>query len=149
MLELVKHRLPPLWDGVPVTWRPFEPTDATFICPAPKKAERCPCGSSAHPLIAAGLRPRDGVEVVRSTRRLKKSGRVVEWQEEVPAWPVYDLTAFRCPDCGEDVVWDQRTNEWWTLDESDYGPTGSDRPEWWTGSGGLQGDAGLLGLLEE
>lgn len=138
MLTLVKHRLPPSWDGVPVTWRPFEPSDAFFICPPPKKAERCPCGSARPPLIAAGLRNRDGqTELVTRQRKLKKSGRIIDIREEAPAWPVYDLTAFRCPDCHEDVVWDQRTDEWWTLDETDYGTTGSDRPEWWENAGGL------------
>jgi predicted RNA-binding Zn-ribbon protein involved in translation (DUF1610 family) len=143
MLTLVKHRLPPLWDGVKVTWRPFKTADNYHVCPPPKKAERCPCGSTTPPLIASGLRERDGVELVTRPRKLKKSGRVIDVREEVPAWPVYDLTAFRCPECGQDEVWDQRTDEWWTLDENDYGPTGSDRPyeREWTG--------GLFDLLPD
>ncbi len=45
-----------------------------------------------------------------------------------------DIHAFRCPDCGEVVVWDVDSDEWWTLDESDYGPDGSWPPgEWHVG----------------
>lgn len=35
------------------------------------------------------------------------------------------LLAIRCLDCRTDTVRDYRNDEWWTLDDSDYGPEGS------------------------
>jgi len=70
-------------------------------------------------------------------RTLRRSGRVILQSVTVPAWPVIDLYAFRCPSCGVDEVWDIRTDEWWTLDETDYGPGGSSRPLERQWSGGL------------
>ena len=89
-------------------------------------------------MTARGWRqPKAGETVQTVEQRRGRHGRAIDLVVTKPAWPVVDLYAFRCPECHEDQVWDMRTDEWWTLDDSDYGPTGSVRPaprEW---SGGL------------
>lgn len=47
---------------------------------------------------------------------------------EVPVKPGLLLFAFRCQSCQLDTVWDKRTDEWWVLDDSDYGVEGSTDP---------------------
>jgi hypothetical protein len=135
-MELVKYRLPPIWDGWQVKWDAFEDPPAIF-CP-PRNPERCACGSVTPRQIARGWRQPMPGEMFESTRRkMGRSGRWVYLPTTVPAWPVIDLHAFRCVDCGETDVWDQLTDEWWTLGPEDYGPQGSVRPtepEW---SGGI------------
>lgn len=74
--------------------------------------------------------------MVEATESLPRVGRRTPL-----VWPVYDIHAFRCPGCGEVTVWDVASDEWWTLDESDYGPGGSTAPPEWTG--------GLFDLLNE
>jgi len=137
-LVLVKHRLPPSWDGAPVKWDRFEETIDVRICPPPKHAERCGCGSVEKPLIAKGVRDPLPGEMFASTKQKRgRHGTLMTLPVTVPAWPVFDLIAFHCPTCNTDEVWDMRSNEWWILDTEDYGPTGSTRPierEW---SGGL------------
>lgn len=54
---------------------------------------------------------------------MHRNGTRVYAQEPMPAYR--DLVAFRCVDCGHDVVHDRRTGEDWDLDETDYGPDGS------------------------
>lgn len=138
-LTLVKHRLPPAWDGTPVKWDPFE-EDRIVLCGRGKWLEemRCECGSTRASLIAMGRRqplPGETMETTRPTTG--RFGRTVYVPTTVPAVPVRDLTAYRCQDCGLDTVWDMRTDEWWTLGPEDYGPEGSIPPverEW---SGGL------------
>jgi len=137
MLTLVKHRLPPVWDGSKVKWEKFESFGNIQICPPPK-VEPCECGSVAAKSGAAGARqPEPGAMVKSTKRKMGRWGRWVHVPAMVPAWPVNDLYAFHCPDCRSDDVWDMRTDEWWTLGPEDYGPDGSARPvkrEW---SGGL------------
>lgn len=140
-LELVKHRLPPIWDGWRVKWDAFEDS-AVVICP-PARPERCACGSVTARRIARGWRQPKPGETTESTRRkMGRFGRWVYLPTVLPAWPIIDLHAFRCWDCGATDVWDQRTDEWWTLGPEDYGPDGSSRPveREWTG--------GLFDLLE-
>ena len=142
-LVLVKHRLPPVWDGQRVKWDKFKPSPKTFICPPPPPT-RCDCGSGNAPLLASGSREPKPGEMTESTKRVM--GRFGRWLERptlVPAWPLRDLFAFRCPDCKTDGVWDMRTDEWWTLGPEDYGTQGSERPierEW---------SGGLFDLLDE
>lgn len=141
MLALVKHRLPPVWDGNPVKWDPFKDEQVT-ICGRGStrllKVARCDCGSTRSPLVAAGWRQPLPGETRESTHpKTGRFGRTVHVPTTVPAIPVRDLTAQRCPDCGLDTVWDMRTDEWWELGPEDYGPEGSTRPverEW---EGGL------------
>lgn len=121
------HDLPPSWDGALVTWKAWLDAGlmtARLHC----KPEPCEgCGSLAAPLIAAGLRdPEPGATVDVPVYKRTRSGKIYAGKDrQVPAWPCIDLHAQRCPDCGLDIVTDQRTGEVWTLDESDYGDAGS------------------------
>ena len=137
MLTLVKHRLPPVWDGASVKWEKFVTFAGMTICPPPK-VKPCDCGSVAAKSGAAGAREPEAGLMFQSTKPVwGRGGRKLHVPTMVPAWPVKDLYAFHCPDCGVDDVWDMRTDEWWTLGPEDYGPDGSARPvkrEW---SGGL------------
>jgi hypothetical protein len=143
-LGLVKHRLPPIWDGWRVKWDAFEDVTDIHICPPPRSRERCECGSVTPRRIARGWRQPKPGEMFESTRRkMGRRGKWVHIPAMVPAWPVVDLHAFRCGDCGDTEVWDTRTDEWWTLGPEDYGPDGSVRPveREWTG--------GLFDLIPE
>lgn len=102
--------LPVKWDGLPVTWRPWEPWARVFICdrsrrkPAPP--ERCPsCGDLWMPASATGLMRRPG-----------------------DRWDIASLVAWRCTTCGHDQVFDRHTGESWDLEPDDYGPDGSVDP---------------------
>jgi hypothetical protein len=125
-LRLASHPLPTAWEGRRVEWGRWAAPVSAFICPPPRKPGRCGCGSSSSPYTARGLRHPDE-DNRRRAESLPRIGR-----RRPLVWPLYDIHAFRCPDCGEVTVWDTATDEWWTLDESDYGPTGS-----WSWSGGL------------
>jgi hypothetical protein len=119
--------LPPKWDGVPVEWTAWRLDRTTIAYHAPADQLVCgKCGTVDESMHAMGKRlPPEG-EMVRSTETRKlKSGRTYEREVWVPAWPVYDLFASRCRHCGHDAVTDQRTGDAWDLDESDYGPDGS------------------------
>lgn len=114
MLRDVSAPLPVAWDGWPVRWTRWAAPMLMFVCRQLGKDPRCECGSTAPPFTASGVqaRPRGDFGVR------------------------YGLRAMRCPDCGSVTVWDLTSDEWWTLDESDYGPEGSMRPADW-GTGGL------------
>lgn len=102
--DLNKHDLPPRWDGVPVTWGPWQSPRVMFICPPPPPDPCAACGL---------IRPR--AEAVG--KRTSRFGRYS---------PLY---AFRCTHCGHDVVDDQQTGELWDLEPGiDYGDWGSKRP---------------------
>lgn len=125
-LTLVSHPLPVAWDGRAVAWDRWEsPLVPMFIFPTPKR-ERCECGSDAAPFTARGRRE-PSAERVANAASLPRIGRPTPL-----VWSVYDLRAYRCPSCGIVSVWDMDSDELWTLDESDYGSTGS-----WAWSGGL------------
>lgn len=130
-LTIASFPLPVAWDGRAVKWDRWEAPQPVFICPPPKD-ERCECGSSAKPYTSRGLRDPDPALTARLDR-LPRIGR-----RTALYWPCYDLHAFRCPDCGDVTVWDMESNTMWTLDEADYGVTGS-----WAWSGGLL-DASLV-----
>lgn len=134
MLTLVKSPLPRTWDGWQVKWDKFEESIDVQICPPPKDKRRCDCGSTREPLTARGWRqPKPGETTESTKRKMGRFGRWVYVPVMVPAWPRPELVAFRCPDCGQDEVWDMRTNEWWTLGPEDYGPDGSTRASEWSG----------------
>ena len=101
-----RHDLPPAWDGHPVTWRNWEKlAAAVFICPPPKIPAHCEvCGSVEEPL--------------------RNRGTVAPHPPLMP-WILY---VQRCPDCFTDLVWDLNDDQWWTLDHTDYGDTGSAPP---------------------
>lgn len=136
MLHLVSHPLPVAWDGRRVDWDRWEAARSIHICPPPK-ASRCGCGSASQPFTARGLRNPSADDVERAAL-IPRIGR--RPPSEGPH-PVYDLAAFRCPECGEVQVWDRASDEWWTLGPEDYGPEGSRPPGEWTG--------GLFDLLPE
>lgn len=93
--------LPAKWDGVKVEWAQWEPANNIIMCP-PRPQEPCPtCGL---------IRPR---AVARGIRRKPRVGFYSA------------LYAYRCTNCGSDVVHEFGSRESWILDESDYGPEGS------------------------
>lgn len=103
--------LPPKWDGADVEWRAWTDSAAIVMCPPPKPTPCVQCKSTRPPK--------------------SNSGRVIA--EDGPpgsgtGWSTYRLFVFRCPDCHLDTVWDMNTDEWWELDETDYGPDGSSAP---------------------
>lgn len=110
-LTLVSHPLPISWDGREVKWSRWESTERILICGPHSDKARCDCGSKRNPFTASGLRAADA-----GTGRFARRHAVK------------DLHALRCPDCGQVDVWDMDSDEWWTLDESDYGPNGSLAP---------------------
>lgn len=114
-LRLVSHPLPVAWDGREVKWGRWE-SPLVIVCSGMEREGCDECGSKRQPFTAAGLRAAD-TGPGRFARR----------------HALRDIHAFRCPDCGLVQVWDMDSNEWWTLDESDYGPKGSTPPPEWTG----------------
>lgn len=123
-----RNDLPPFWDGVPVTWTDWsDDTRSTLILHLPAEALACDqCGSVDESRHAFGTRPPPEGATVTTTRTKKtKSGREYVVHENVPARPVRDLRASRCRHCGHDTIHDERTDQTWDLDETDYGPEGS------------------------
>ena len=116
MLRLVSHPLPVAWDGREVKWSRWDTALDVHICGPAGYEPRCDCGSKRQPFVASGLRAADEGPGRFARRHAAK-----------------DLRAFRCPDCGQVDVWDMDSDEWWTLDESDYGPNGSTPPPEWVG----------------
>lgn len=103
-------QLPASWDGRDVEWRAWTSTWTT----AELHVRRDPCercGSLAVPLMNQGVVHPPATPGAVNLRR-----------------SLLQLTAFRCPDCHLDTVWDRDTDDWWVLDESDYGPQGSHDP---------------------
>lgn len=110
MSDRLTRALPDLWDWEPVQWDAWRDTRTTLILHVPAEHMACDkCGTVDENLVVFGKRPR----------------RPDLGQE----FAVRDLHAFRCRHCGHDTVTDQRTGEHWDLDETDYGPAGSTRPE--------------------
>jgi hypothetical protein len=104
-------QLPPRWDGRDVEWRAWTRTDSTTAVYHGRREPCERCGSLAWPLMNHGVvHPPATPGTVNLRPRLLL------------------LSVFRCPDCHLDTVWDRDTDEWWTLDESDYGPEGSTDP---------------------
>jgi len=131
---LREHDLPPFWDGHAVVWLPWEyAPSGVFICPPPK-AETCescgkpttergfPCWSVAKGLRADSpiLTHADWVAEDAARARLPYLAK-----GKLPRHWWFTLHAFHCHHCQLDTVWDQTTDEWWTLDHTDYGPEGS------------------------
>lgn len=124
---LREHDLPPRWDGHAVLWHGWETRLAPiFICPPPRPTCCEGCGSLAESVtnrgmvaVWASLTPEDLRAEEENRRRL---GPLAHKRRPRAVWRLY---AFRCPDCQLDVVWDTDTDEWWTLDHTDYGSEGS------------------------
>jgi hypothetical protein len=120
--------LPVAWDGRTVTWQGWDSTPIR-LCPPPTDPRCHCCGSTAEQPTNIGLvipEPGDTMESER-TKYTRRSGRAYSVKIEVRAWPLFRLVAFRCPDCGHDMVVDVDTTPAtvWDLDSTDYGPLGS------------------------
>lgn len=130
-LKLIGHDLPPFWDGEKVRWEPWSDGGRIIICPPPRIEEtacdQCGVIDQSKKLICSGMRLDQGVKNYREKRRLPAGKTYWHTTMLPPAW-IRDLVAFRCHHCGHDRVWDQRTDEWWDLDESDYSDDGSHNP---------------------
>lgn len=125
----VRRDLPALWDGRGVEWKGWTSgvTTARFHDLKPRCCERC-ASRGEESLNLGVVAPLPGATFdVHIARRLP-SGREYLRTVAKDAWPIVQLVAFRCPDCRLDTVWDKETDEWWTLDESDYGDEGSTDP---------------------
>lgn len=91
-----EHDLPPKWDGIVVEWAGWRLVWSTLVWHIkPRPCSQC-----------------------KSTRPQETA---YGYRDNIPGV----LVAFRCPDCLHDVVVDPHTDEWWDLDDSDYGPEGS------------------------
>lgn len=116
-----EYDLPPAWDDLPVEWGAWEDTATVFICPPPRRPERCgQCGGTGPPTINTGrvwTNPATAPAAIGRARM--KSGRHL----------VGTIAAFRCVDCGHDTVLDPN-GQMWDLDETDYTADGS----WDTGT---------------
>jgi len=123
-----RHDLPPLWDGRKVEWQGWTHYQSSMrFHRKPEKCDNCGDVSGVEPSINLGIvapLPGEKMTVPREVKS-KRSGREYVRNVEVDAWPLIQLVAFRCANCGHDQVHDQRTDEWWDLDEQDYGDEGS------------------------
>lgn len=119
--------LPPKWDGVPVTWGEWIDTRSSLDWHLPVTELACgQCGGLSGRMVCLGIRPpAEGATMTAEREKRTKSGYIYTATVEVPAWPIIDLHAFRCRDCGHDTVHDERTDEHWDLDPDDYGDEGS------------------------
>ncbi|WP_157571812.1 hypothetical protein [Nocardioides alkalitolerans] len=97
------HDLPPMWDGVPVTWSAWETEAPTTIRLHVDDMGACGrCGSLELTLTARGVLEGD-LHPLR-------------------------LYVSRCPDCHLDTVLDLVGDESWELDDTDYDDQGSAPP---------------------
>lgn len=122
------HDLPPRWDGRAVVWTPWREVHSSIVFHAPAADLACTrCGLIAEPLTAGGwVQPNPGETVtVNNEHRLPSGSVYTRGTKDVLARPVLCLHATRCPGCGHDVVWDERTDETWDLEPADYGDSGS------------------------
>lgn len=101
--------LPPKWNGQHVIWDAWAAEEPPARHRVPLDAPTCwKCGSTATPRSCSGV-------LEQPSRRF-----AVAWGR---------IYVSRCADCGLDTVYDPAMDAIWTLDESDYGPTGSVEPE--------------------
>ena len=122
------HDLPRFWDGKAVVWRGWEaPLDA-WICPPPKPSCCEACGSLARPVTNRGRVARFGgiTHDMIAAADAARDRLPTAHQHRIKGHPraLYELTAFRCPDCRHDQILD-RDGSMWNLDESDYSDEGS------------------------
>lgn len=125
---LREHDLPPFWDGLATVWDGWETQIEAFICPPPKQSCCSECGSLAKPVTNRGRVARPAfITHGRIQEHDEKRARLGAGNAHLAGKPValVRLFVWRCPDCKQDVVWDWGTDEWWTLDHTDYGPEGS------------------------
>lgn len=124
------HDLPPRWDGLAVLWRGWEPGPAP-LCTGRRGGltrDCCEsCGSVELPSLNVGTVADDPDMTAEDIERDIASGELaLRLRARRARRSTIRLTAFRCTECGADVVLDGET--WWTLDASDYGDEGSIDP---------------------
>lgn len=113
-----EHDLPPMWDGHPVRWGPWERATPAFMCalndigrsePVPPACQRCGAIQT--------------VDIVATGRVLSSitgpSGQPCD------GTPLAALTAVRCGDCGHDTVHNIVAGQTWDLSLADYTDGGS------------------------
>lgn len=124
------HDLPPRWDGRVVAWDGWEvPNGPVFICPPLPKSCCEACGSAAQQPMNRGrvaISPRTTRDEVLASDAARNR-LPVAWRGKLKPLALYELVAWRCPDCLQDMVMELRGG-WWRLDESDYGEEGSVEP---------------------
>lgn len=131
---LREHDLPPRWDGHAVVWSEWEyARPGVFICPPPPPEVCAGCGmpttERGFPCwsVAKGYRA-DSPTLTHADHAVEETARArlpVLVQDKLPRHWWIELHAHRCHHCHLDTVWDTTTDEWWTLDHTDYGPEGS------------------------
>lgn len=129
LLGLREHDLPPLWDGRVVLWRGWEDPEPghVFICPPPKQRHVCEGCGSLEPWVTnrgmVAVSPSlTREELLYEEENRARLGSLAHKRKPRALWRLH---AYRCPDCKLDTVWDHDTDQWWTLDFTDYGPEGS------------------------
>ena len=122
------HDLPRFWDGKAVVWRGWEAPLVAWICPPPKPSCCEACGSLARPVTNWGRVARFGgiTHDMIAAADAARDRLPTAHQHRLKGHPraLYELTAFRCPDCRHDQILD-RDGSMWNLDESDYSDEGS------------------------
>lgn len=117
------HDMPPLWDGRGVEWASWSTDAGSWSFHAPLDDRCChECGLVDELMWTSGaVAPEPGATFLVPGSRRAKSSRELE----VPAWPVYSLSATRCSGCGHTTVLDTSNNQLWELDDTDYTDAGS------------------------
>lgn len=110
------HDLPPRWDGLLVEWGDWDDTADMFVCPPPRRPDRCDrCGDTRSPMINTGRIWTDPATAPPAIGRARMHrGRHL----------VGRITAFRCAACEHDTVLDPN-GQLWDLDPTDYTDDGS------------------------
>lgn len=131
---LREHDLPPRWDGLAVLWRGWEydRSHEVFICPPPPPRV---CEGCGEPVLHRGFSAQSvnrglvAVSTVLSHDDLRyeeqnrqRLGALAGKRKPRALWRLH---VWRCQLCKLDTVWDTDADEWFTLDDSDYGPDGS------------------------
>ena len=120
--------LPSKWDGRDVKWEELKPAHALICPPAPAHTERCERCHSTEPRRqwrgVVWCKPGDFITQQAETWSQRTYWRDHEIQRGEHT--VFDnLHASRCAHCGLDTVLELTSGTEWVLDESDYGPEGS------------------------
>lgn len=112
-----QHDLPPRWDGLPVEWSGWQQPPVVYVCPPPRRPDRCDtCASERQPSINIGRVWTDPATAPQAIGRARlRRGRHL----------VCVITAMRCNDCGHDRVLELSSGMTWDLDETDYTDDGS------------------------
>lgn len=127
------RKLPSKWDGRDVEWVGWADGFPMFMCPPPKEAPACGrCGSARPSKTCWGRAKSLPGDEGWVTRRSRFGHTWKEWGPLLVGSPYVWLHASRCYGCGLDIVLERGRDRsfgsferTWVLDESDYGPEGS------------------------